>query len=129
MARARFSIGIEMRPNALTFLALILQGARRRSQNSLETPRACKMESATYGTRSKPIFPPQCALHLRCRCLHALSPPHRQSANDRRRPHSITRPHPPSHRGTEGRGDGRQRLTSHLCSSLNMRPGLGSVTD
>jgi len=44
---SRYSIGIEMRPNALIFLALILQGARRRSQNCLESRRACKMESAT----------------------------------------------------------------------------------
>jgi hypothetical protein len=75
MAPARFSIGIEMRPNALIFLALILQDARRRSQNSWESRRACKTESATFRTRSKPIFPPECGLHLRCRCLHVLSPP------------------------------------------------------
>jgi hypothetical protein len=78
MARARFSIGIEMRPNALIFLALILQGARRRSQNSWESRRACKMESATFRTRVRthtcPVFsvdkPWRCAHRRRARPRH-----------------------------------------------------------
>jgi hypothetical protein len=34
MAHARFSIGSEVEPNPLIFLVLILQGARKRGQNS-----------------------------------------------------------------------------------------------